>query len=276
MRSVTRALAVLSALGQYPQGIGVTELAEVVALPASSLHRTLRALTEHNLVWQHPVTRDYSLGIGLLDLSLPVLEHHIGELRQSAQTPLTELTRRIRSQAYLSVLAQEAVIGIESARPGQGQRVQIFSHDSRTMPIHCGAASKAILAFLPPATAGSIIQRCKFRPYTMYTILSPDELWLHLEQVRGQGYALCDEEFEIGTTALAVPILDSRGWAFASLGVCAPSLRLDGKFRERVACDLAQAADAISRQMDRTLPAKDTTRRRPSRSWADGRTLHRH
>jgi DNA-binding IclR family transcriptional regulator len=67
MRSVTRTLTILAALGQYPQGIGVTELAKLVGLPASTLHRALQALAQHNIVWQNPATRDYSLGIGLLD-----------------------------------------------------------------------------------------------------------------------------------------------------------------------------------------------------------------
>jgi DNA-binding IclR family transcriptional regulator len=273
MRSVTRTLTILAALGQYPEGIGVTDLAKLVSLPASSLHRTLQALAKHNVVWQNPLTRDYALGIGLLDLTLPVLEHHIGELRQSALAPLVELTQRTRSQVYVSVLAQDAVVGIESARPGRGQRVQVFSHDSRPMPMHCGAAAKAILAFLPLPTADSLIRRCTFRPYTMYTILSADDLWQQLEQARNRGYAVCEEEFELGVTALAVPILDHDGSAFASLGLCAPSARVDDKFRQRVARLLAQSARAISEQIGRARRSRQAPRRQAAPNWSDALAL---
>jgi DNA-binding IclR family transcriptional regulator len=196
------------------------------------------------------------------------LEHHIGALRQSALAPLTELTERTRSQVYVSVLAQDSVVGIESARPGHGQRVQIFSHDSRPMPLHCGAAAKAILAFLPAAVADNLIRRCSFRPYTMYTILSPDDLWQQLEQARSQGYAVCEEEFELGVTALAVPILDSRGQAFASIGLCADSPQVDDRFRRRMTRLLVRSAEAIADQVSRSVGRPEPASRSASHASA--------
>jgi IclR family acetate operon transcriptional repressor len=252
MRIITRTLSILSTLGRYPQGVGVTDLAKAVNLPVGSLHRTLKVLAKHNVVWQNPTTRAYSLGLGLLELSLPMLEHHVSALRQSALAPLTDLAERTRSQVYMSVLAQDTVVGIETVRPSRGQRVHVISHDPRTVPFHCGAAAKAILAFLPSAAADSLIRRCTFRPYTMYTILSPDDLWPQLDQARRQGYATCEEEFEIGVTALAVPILDRQGRAFASLGLCAPAPRMDEKFRQRVSRQLSQSAAVIAKQFGRT------------------------
>jgi DNA-binding IclR family transcriptional regulator len=236
-----------------------------VDLPVGSLHRTLKVLAKHNVVWQDPITRAYSLGLGLLELSLPMLEHHVSALRQSALAPLTELAERTRSQVYMSVLAQDTVVGIETVRPGRGQRVHVISHDPRTVPFHCGAAAKAILAFLPPPAADSLLRRCTFRPYTMYTILTPDDLWPQLDQARRQGYATCEEEFEIGVTALAVPILDPQGRAFASLGLCAPAARMDDKYRRRVSRQLSQSAALIARQFGRANPR-----------WAQANALPHH
>lgn len=247
MRSVNRLLSILSVLGQYPDGIGVVDLAKAVGLPASSLHRGLRALVHHELVWQHPTTRRYSLGLGLLQMSLPALDHSIGSLRQDAQSLLAELTERTREQVFLSVLAQDRVMGVESALATAERHVRVISSDARPVPFHCGASAKAILAFLPPRNREQFIGRCNFRPYTMYTLLSPEDLLQHLDMVRNQGYAMCDQEFEIGVTALAVPVLDRDGRAYASLGVCAPSPRLAGNLRRRAARFLQDAAQTLGR-----------------------------
>lgn len=246
VRTITRMVSVLSVLGKYPDGIGVIELSEKVDIPASSLHRALRSLLHHGLVWQDPTTRDYSLGLGLLDLSISLLKNSTGRFCQSAYTLLTDLVERTREAAFLAMLTQDAVLHIESAIPAGERRVQIISSEVGRVPLHCGASAKAILAYLPSQPLERLIGRCDFRPYTSNTNPGPVYLLHDLATVRKQGYALCDEEFKIGITAIAVPIFNSQGWPFASLGVCGPSPSLKGETRRKVAGYLQETAKGIA------------------------------
>jgi DNA-binding IclR family transcriptional regulator len=184
--------------------------------------------------------------MGLLDLSLPLLESSLlGALPRRALSVLADLSDRVQAQTYLSVLAQDDVVGVESAQPANGRRLNIVSYEARRIPLHCGAAAKAILAFQPSQYTNRMIQRCNFQPFTMYTIASPAELFTQLETVYRTGYALCKEEFELGVTALAVPIFDGAGRAVASLGVCAPTQRLEGPSCVAVARNLQKSAQRL-------------------------------
>src|SRR5579859_5691040 len=112
MQSTTRSLSILSTLAKHSEGVGVSELAAEVGLPASSLHRALRSLLGHEWVWQDPTTRKYSLGVGLLELSSPLIEKGLKRLHEHAHLLLVNLSRQTRSHTFLSVLMQDKVLSL--------------------------------------------------------------------------------------------------------------------------------------------------------------------
>ena len=246
MQSTTRSLTILSTLAKHPDGVGVSELAAEVGLPGSSLHRALRSLLSHEWVWQDPTTRKYCLGVGLLQLSSPLIENGLKRLHQRAHMLLADLSQRTHADTFLAVLMQDKVLNLESVALADDCRVAVTIYSGQKVPLHCGASAKAILAFMPSPNLLRLIERYPFRPYTMNTIFSLEEFLSNLAVVRDEGYALCNQEYQIGVTAMAVPLFDRDGNPYASFGVCAASQRFEGKFKKIVNKYLRESANSLS------------------------------
>ena len=80
----------------------------------------------------------------------------------------------------------------------------------------------------------------------MNTIFSQEEFLSNLATVRNEGYALCNEEYQVGVTAMAVPLFETNGTPYASFGVCAASQRFEGKFKRVVTSTLHESARLFS------------------------------
>jgi DNA-binding IclR family transcriptional regulator len=236
-------LSILSALGRYPTGASVTEIANAVGLPPSSMHRALRAMMDHDLVWQDPMSRKYSLGMGLLKLGALVRQTTTEPaLFQQAEPRLAELSENIHEEVFLAVLARDQVVIVEALASVPQPQMLIKMPCADLSPLHCGSSAKAILAFLPGPDLCRIVEHCTFRPFTMYTLSSREDLLNNLQDVRESGFGACDEEYSLGISAVAVPVLNRQGRPFASLGVKASASRLSGAFRSRVVDDLKSIA----------------------------------
>lgn len=186
------------------------------------------------------------LGIGLVDLAFPLLSNMEPMLRERTRPLMAELAGRTQSTVYMAILKQEWIIAGDSIFPGHGSSPLISIYYGQTMPVHCAASAKAILAFLPAENQMRLISHCDFRTYTRATITNKTQLLKHLSDVRSHGFAVCAEEAEEGVTAIAMPALDSRGFAYASIGLCAPAQQLNEKQVHNVIDDLRKITLALS------------------------------
>jgi IclR family KDG regulon transcriptional repressor len=245
MESVDRITSILEALKQFPDGVGIIHLSDIVQLPPSSLHRRLKSLQKHELVWQSPVTRKYFLGLGLLDLSAPLIDHIAPNLRERVRPQLAYLSEQTHATVFLALLAQDKVISADSFIPSEDPKLRISIFYGQSMPVHCAASAKAILAYLDSSAQERLITRCDFRPFTGSTIRSPDLLLHNLENVRARGFALCDEEAEKGVTAVATPAIDDHGHAFASIGLCTASDKLRGSKLQKIVTKLQNITSTL-------------------------------
>ena len=109
---------------------------------------------------------------------------------------------------------------LENADPGSSLR--IVSKPGDRLPIHCTASGKAILAFLPPVQARSILRSAGMPAFTPHTITSMEAMEAALEQIRAQGFAVEDGETRIGLRSVAAPVFDINGtprYAISVLGM---------------------------------------------------------
>jgi DNA-binding IclR family transcriptional regulator len=245
MQSVDRITSILEVLRQFPDGIGVIQLSDIVQLPPSSLHRTLKSLQEHELVWQSPLTRKYFLGLGLLELGSPMIDHIAPSLRERVRPKMAHLSEQTHATVFLALLAQDKVISADSFFPSEDPKLQISIFYGQSMPVHCAASAKAILAHLDSDVQERLINRCDFTLFTRSTIRSPDLLLHNLADVRARGFALCNEEAETGVTAVAAPAIDDRGHAFASIGLCAASNKLRGPKLQKIVTQLREITSTL-------------------------------
>jgi DNA-binding IclR family transcriptional regulator len=258
LRSIDRAIAVLKAFGEEEPELGVTELSQRLELPKSTVYRLLASLQQEGLVDQDPETEKYRLGIELVHLAGLVLEQI--DVRQVARPYLQSLAEASEETVNLTVLTGDGKVinvdGISSPR-----MVRNVGWIGREMLPHCISSGKALLAYLPQQRLEPILAKgpvlspalskvegkAEGLPrFTEKTITDPIRLREELKRVRQQGYAVAQEELEVGLSAVAAPIWNHEGKVVASVSVSGPSFRLSPEKIPELAELTKQTANEIS------------------------------
>jgi IclR family pca regulon transcriptional regulator len=101
---------------------------------------------------------------------------------------------------------------------------------------------RAIVAFSDPAARARFLARVKLERHTPHTIVDKAELTAELTRIARTGYAIVDQELELGLRSMAVPILKSDGQAAAAINVGVHAGRVDRKSLERDVLPVLQEA----------------------------------
>ena len=115
----------------------------------------------------------------------------------------------------------------------------------RSKPAFCTSEGRALLAFSPPELIATVIKE-GLVARTAKTNTDPRALHKMLDEVRQNGYAVDDEESEVGVRGIAAPIRDISGKAIAAVGLAGPIQRLTKKDLRGLAPQVIGTADAIS------------------------------
>jgi DNA-binding IclR family transcriptional regulator len=218
VRSVERAFDVLSALSAGP--LGVTDLADRVGLPKSTVARLLDTLGADAAVEQLAADGRYRLGPAIA--ALAAAARGGTDLATVARPFLEELATSVGEAAGLSVPEGFAVRYIIQVDVSHEVRVRDWT--GTKAPMHAVSSGHVLLAGLSPAKLRAILPPTLER-LTPRTITDPGELRRHLRQVRRQGYAWVRDEFADGLSSVAAPIRDTTNRAIAAVHVHGPSYR---------------------------------------------------
>jgi len=263
IQSVDRAARILHALGSGSPSLGVTELGERLGLAKPTVHGLLRTLEHSGLVRQDVSSGKYSLGAAVLQLGNAYLAG--SDLRARSMLRATTLARQVNEAVWVSVLADDAVMVVHHEfRPEDA--VQILEVGA-TIPWHACALGHAIAAYLDEAELRTLLA-APLRPLTGRTKTSPEALRTALDAVRRRGYAVENQEANVGDAGIAAPIFDHTGHAVGSMGVVGPAERLlQRQARATLARAVTDSARAASRDLGAPL-APAANGRRPGRTGA--------
>ena len=218
VQSIKRSFALLRALASGP--VGVTELAERVDLPKSTVARLLASLEEEQAVEQTEAGGEYRLGPGLIDLAGSAPRGR--NLVAAARPHLLELAESIDEVAGLSIIDDGQVYYLDQTE--SSSNIQVRDWTGEYAPLHAVPSGLVILAYQPDGFIeeyldGSLV-RC-----TPWTMIDPAELRDRLEQVRSIGYVWVYEEFAEGINSVAAPVFEGDGSVEAALHVHGPAYR---------------------------------------------------
>ncbi|MGD0706925.1 MAG: IclR family transcriptional regulator [Anaerolineaceae bacterium] len=216
IQSLARGLKILDILGQAQDGVSITELANTLGVDKGSASRLMSTLVCHGYAEKDETTRRFHLGSQVVTLSRSVLTHR--PLREAAKPYLHQLMERTGECAHLAIPAQGKVLYIDQVESPATLRVN--AQVGTMNPLHCTALGKALLAF------GDLELPSDLTSFTPRTITDPEMLRRHLNEVRQHGYAVDDEEFDIGVRCIAVPVFDFRGKAVGAIGISGPATRM--------------------------------------------------
>jgi IclR family pca regulon transcriptional regulator len=138
-------------------------------------------------------------------------------LSQIVQPWLDQLTEQIGQSCSVAILDRSEIVYI--ARAAQKRVMSIGLMPGSRLPAHCTSLGRVLLAALPREDARAIVEGADLAPRTAFSVTDPGEVMARIDQVRDDGYALIDQEVELGLRSLAVPLFDGRGRVIAALNI---------------------------------------------------------
>ena len=219
---VGKALSLLVLLGDEPRGASAADISRRAELPFSTTYRLLGSLTRDGFVDYEPDGRRYHLGLRIFQLGQRVSNHH--GFAGTATPVLRRVTEQTAEATILSV--RDGLHHLTVSKVDGPQTFRVTSDPGHLGSLSATAVGKVLVAFAEDAEREQLIADLPLERLTEKSIVDRDAFRAELEEVRRRGYALMDEENELGMRALAVPLLNAQGYAFASLATAAPVFRL--------------------------------------------------
>ena len=242
--SVAKAFQILNVLGSGPGDMTATDVAQKLRSNLPTVHRFLVTLEEIGAVSRSPQGR-FQLGLMLANLGDKVESNKM--LIDHVQSHLDALAVEFREVAHCAVHSGTLAINIAQALPDRSLVIGHAAGD--TVPLHCSAVGKALLAWLEPKAQAQLLERLDLVRFTAHTVTSRAALARLLNEVAQRGFAREDEEWEEGLRSVAVPVRNARGGVVAALAVSAPLSRLDDAMLKRVRGALADRAVRLEHAM---------------------------
>jgi IclR family acetate operon transcriptional repressor len=239
--STLKALSVLEALVRAGGPVSLSELMQSTGLPKPSLHRTLALFEDAGYVQREPAGRAYAVGPRLASMGLAILTNDaVATLRHAI---LRQLVADVGETCNLAMLRRGEVVYLDRVEAEWPLRLHLPV--GGTVPAHCSASGKLLIASLPAAEREALAAAMPLPRFTAHTITDRGLLAKELDRVVAAGYALDNEEFVAGVACVAVPVRVG-GEAVAAVAVHAAIARLPLQRAIDFVPRLAEAAASIA------------------------------
>jgi IclR family transcriptional regulator, pca regulon regulatory protein len=254
VRALAKGLSVIEAFDGQAPAMTLSDVAKRTGLSRGTARRLLHTLVELGYVGFDG--KLFSLKPRVLNLGFAYLYSH--NIWQLAQPYMVEVVEKLHESCSIAVLDGADIVYV--ARVPTAERIMSINLGLGTrLPALHTSMGRAMLAYRPQAELQALLKRISpLRQYTPRTVTDPRELLANLEQVRKQGWALIDQELEVGLRSLAVPVFDFSGCAVAALNIGTQASRWTVSALQKDALPVLRAA---AQSIDALLtPRKGTPR----------------
>ncbi|WP_241654561.1 IclR family transcriptional regulator domain-containing protein [Granulicella sibirica] len=221
MTSLARGLIVIQAFSQATPQMTISQLSVKTGLSRAAVRRCLYTLTKLGFAGAEDGSR-YSLRPRLLTLSQTYTTSN--SLSNAAQPILERMSATLRESFSVATLDGDDIVYI--ARTVGTRVMAVDLHIGSRLPAYCTSMGRVLLAYLPSEDLEAYLARAILTPHTTRTITTVDKLRLALRNVRRNGYALVDQELEVGLRSLAVPVYSPSGRVTATVNLSGNAPRM--------------------------------------------------
>src|SRR5689334_18338188 len=241
IQSLDRGLVILEAVSRSSEPVSLSELTDLLGIDRSSVFRLANTLKRRGFLAYPTGRKDYILGSALWRLAH---QYDWGNmLIRVSREPLKKLANRTNETAHLAIREGKHALFIDHA--AVNHVIAVSGQTGEMVPLYCTAHGKALLADLDQPELRSLFGS-SLKSYTKQTVRTVAQLADTCAQIRAQGFASDDGEFQEGVRCVAAPIRAQSGMVIGSIGISAPLLRFP---KERyLACgeQVREVADEIS------------------------------
>ena len=243
--SVQRAIDILNLFDSHHAELGNAEIARAMGLPKSTVAGLVQTLEANDLLEQNPANRKYRLGFKLVEYG-SILLNQI-DLRQEARPFLKSLLDWCNESVNLAVLDGDSVVYVE--RMFGTNLLGIRSELGKREPVHSTALGKAMLSCLSESEQRAFLSNIKLFARTPRTVTNLEDLLEDLRLARERGFALDDEENEVGGRCVAAAIQGNLGRPLGAISISVPVQRMPLEKLPIFGAEVREVAGAISHRL---------------------------
>jgi len=250
MPSISKIYSILELLRENSRyGLSNKEISESLAIPQSTCYRILANLKKYDFVYQRKTDMRYFLGFVHLRFAQSLLE--VSDEATVCLPYLEDLHSETEETVFFAKFSGNYCVAME-IRGAVNTRIAVGQGE--VMPLHCSAAGKVVLAFLPKREREKIYSSFQFQRYTNVTIDDMDQLESDLQNIYETGISYNHSEFHNGINALATPLFDRRGRVTGSIAMVGTAVSLNDEKMHKYARRLLRTSMEITERVGGRFP----------------------
>jgi IclR family pca regulon transcriptional regulator len=226
MTSFARGLAVVRAFSDQRRSLTIAQISHKTGIPRAAVRRCLHTLRQ--LGYADSESNNFSLKPKILTLGYSYLSST--PLTVSAQPYLDHISRTLKESCSMAVLDGQDILYV--SRASTSRIMSVALNVGSRLPAYCTSLGRVMLAAMSDEALKAYFNAIELRAYTERTVVSVKRLKEILSGIREAGYAIVEEELEIGLRSIAVPIRGAAGTVVAALNVGAQATRVSARQME--------------------------------------------
>ena len=245
-QSAEKALRILEYLADQGEPLRLMDIAQAMGMNNSTTLRFLTTLASAGYVAQEEDTSKYYLTYKIVALGHKVSERK--QLPHIVSPYVKKISETLRESVCLAVEQNAQVVYVD-VKEGPSQIVKAMRRIGNIAPLHCTGIGKLLLLNYSETQLDDLIRERGLQKFTPYTLTTKEALLYELNEVRQKGYAVDNEECEIGARCIAFPVYDYTQKVIAGISVTGPAIRITDAFAAKWEHYMRQMTQQISARL---------------------------
>lgn len=230
-QSVEKVLQIIEVLANAGEPMRLIEIARQVNMPSSTVLRMLSSLLAYGYAYQEQSTLRYGLTLRFAQIGNMVLERF--NIRDIVHPFLKKLAQESGETACLSIEQDMQVVYLDVVE-NPNSVIKIRQAVGKAAPMHATASGKLLLTQYSAEKLEKYVANQSLPAFTSYTISTRPALEQALNSVRSQGFALDDQECELGVRCVAMPLYNYQKRIIATICLTGPIYRMSYQYIEQL------------------------------------------
>ena len=242
-QSVGKALKIIEILAQNGEPMRLMDIAALVEMPSSTALRMIATLIDYGYISQESESQKYFLTMKLAHMGSMVSSKF--NLRDIVHPYLTILTKEYGEASCIAIESSMMALYVDVIDGPDGM-LKIMQHIGKQSPLHCSGVGKCMLLNYSEDEIDKLIESKGLPPFTPNTITTKKDLMSELETIKKQGYAMDNEECEMGARCIACGIRNHKGQIIAAISMSGPVNRMTEAAIDRISKALKETSENLS------------------------------
>lgn len=230
-QSLRKALLILEEMTKIESPFRLQDLSLRLSMSPSTVSRFINTFIDFGYIKKDPNTNSYYMTMKLAGLGAHTRANF--PFQQMLTKYVREISKHFNETSSLCVENDMQMVYI-ATEESQRHILKNLKRIGHVAPIHATGVGKCHLLNYSEAKLNELVEKKGLQRLTDHTIVTLEDLRKEIELVKNQGYALDNEECEVGVRCVAVPIKDYTGTVVASISISVPLIRLEEKRTDEI------------------------------------------